>query len=290
MTLVKLLRENWQDTLSYVIKSASRELVISSPFVTQEGVNFVLSNLQASFAHQGNLIFVTNLSPLNLIQGSTDLHSLRELTVQLSSVDIFHLPRLHAKAYIANADKAIITSGNLTHGGLRQNYEYGVLIEETDLVLEAYVDIIDYASLGAKIGAAELIKYCSAADEAKAAYRSQQTSITRTAKLHFEQALQAVNDELIRYQLAEGPIHSVFEKTIVYLLKKHGELITEELHPLVKEIHPDLCDDTVDRVIDGRSFGKKWKHAVRTAQQHLRKKGVIRLIDGQWALLDQNAL
>jgi hypothetical protein len=197
---------------------------------------------------------------------------------------------LHAKAYIANTEKAIITSGNLTYSGLRQNYEYGVLIEAADLVHEAYSDIIDYANLGAKIGATELIKYCSAVDDAKAAFRRQQTSITQTAKLHFEQALQAANDELIRFQLAEGPIHSVFEKTIFYLLKKHGELSTEELHPLVKEIHPDLCDDTVDRVIDGRSFGKKWKHAVRTAQQHLRKKGIIRLVDGQWILLNQSAL
>jgi len=286
MTPVKLLSDNWEDSLSYVIESASRELVISSPFVTKDGVNFVLSNLQGGFAHQGNLTFVTNLSPLNLIQGSTDPHSLRELTNQLSSVDIFHLPRLHAKAYIADTGKAIITSGNLTHGGLRQNYEYGVLIEEAELVFEAYSDIIDYANLGAKIGTAELIQYCSAADEAKAAYRRQQTSIRQTAKLHFEQALQAANDELIRFQLAEGPIHTVFEKTIFYLLKKHRELSTEELHSLVKEIHPDLCDDTVDRVIDGRNFGKKWKHAVRTAQQQLRRKSVIRLVEGKWILLD----
>jgi hypothetical protein len=52
---------------------------------------------------------------------------------------------------------------------------------------------------------------------------------------------------------------------------------TAELHPLIQRIHPDLCDDSVDRVIDGKHFGKKWKHAVRTAQQHLKKIGKVEL-------------
>ena len=43
----------------------------------------------------------------------------------------------------------------------------------------------------------------------------------------------------------------------------------------VAAIHPDLCDDSVDRVINGIHFGKKWKHAVRTAQQSLKNKGTI---------------
>jgi hypothetical protein len=44
----------------------------------------------------------------------------------------------------------------------------------------------------------------------------------------------------------------------------------------------DLCDNTVDRVIDGKRFGKKWKHAVRSAQQHLKRQQKILLLDGVW--------
>jgi hypothetical protein len=51
-----------------------------------------------------------------------------------------------------------------------------------------------------------------------------------------------------------------------------------------QEIHPDLCDDDVDRVIHGVRFGRKWKHAVRTAQQQLKRNRSIELQDGQWAL------
>ena len=79
-------------------------------------------------------------------------------------------------------------------------------------------------------------------------------------------------------------MHTVFADTIVYLLRRHGSLPTVAMHPLIERIHPDLCDNSVDRVIDGKRFGKKWKHAVRTAQQQLRKKGLVELVNGRWQL------
>jgi hypothetical protein len=60
---------------------------------------------------------------------------------------------------------------------------------------------------------------------------------------------------------------------------------TVQLHKLISELHPDLCDDSVDRVIEGENFGKKWKHAVRTAQQNLKKKGEIANSEGVWRSL-----
>ena len=77
-------------------------------------------------------------------------------------------------------------------------------------------------------------------------------------------------------------MHTVFEKTVLYLLAAHGPLRTVELHPMIQAMHPELCDDTVDRVIDGKRFGKKWKHAVRTAQQQLKRKGLARYEAHRW--------
>lgn len=93
-------------------------------------------------------------------------------------------------------------------------------------------------------------------------------------------------DELIRLRLTGLAVHAVFAKTILYLLDRNGPLGTEQLHPFIQSIHPDLCDDSVDRVIDGKRFGKKWKHAVRTAQQMLKKKGTIDLVRGHWYIID----
>jgi hypothetical protein len=80
-------------------------------------------------------------------------------------------------------------------------------------------------------------------------------------------------------------LHTVFARTIAFLLRRQGPLTTQQLHPLVQQLHPDLCDDRVDRVIDGKRFGKKWKHAVRTAQQQLKKAGAVALVDGYWRLV-----
>ena len=80
-------------------------------------------------------------------------------------------------------------------------------------------------------------------------------------------------------------MHTVFAKSIGYLLRKNGPMTTVQLHELIRELHPDLCDDSVDRVIDGKHFGKKWKHAVRTAQQSLKKKGEAEFANGVWCSL-----
>lgn len=89
----------------------------------------------------------------------------------------------------------------------------------------------------------------------------------------------------MRLRLAGGAVHTVFARTIEYLLRRHGPMSTKQIHPLIASIPPDLCDDSVDRVIDGKRFGKKWKHAVRTAQQQLKKKGLIEYVDGAWRLV-----
>jgi hypothetical protein len=52
----------------------------------------------------------------------------------------------------------------------------------------------------------------------------------------------------------------------------------------VKLTDPDLCDDSVDRVIDGVHFGKKWKHYVRNAQQYLKRSGEIEFDGSRWRL------
>jgi len=282
---VTLLKDNWSSSLCRLIQSAQAEIVISSPFVTQDGISFIAANSDAAFLSSGKLIFLTNLSPVNLIQGATDPNALHELMARIPATRLYHLPRLHAKVYVSDSREAIITSGNLTLGGLSKNYEYGVLISERGVAAQTRSDIVSYAELGAPVSEPQLLAYCAAADQAKAAFQKQQASASQKAQRAFRDAFQAADDELIRLRLAEGPMHAVFVKTIMFLLEKHGPLSTEQLHPLIEQIHPDLCDNTVDRVIDGKSFGKKWKHAVRTAQQHLKKQQLIALVGDKWQLV-----
>jgi hypothetical protein len=276
-----LLSTDWKDALAELVAGARSHLMISSPYVTGDGVAFIMGNRDPCL---NSVTFVTDLSPANICDGATDPNALASLMSGVPNVILRHLPRLHAKVYVSDARCAIITSANLTIGGLQRNYEYGVKIPDPTVVASIFQDISRYSELGALVGQDSLRIYCDIADRLRATYQRQRNSVTRSLRSEFEKQLAAAQDQLLRLRLAEGPMHTVFAKTIVYLLARYGALSTEQLHPRIKAIHPDLCDDTVDRVIDGKSYGKKWKHAVRSAQQQLKKRGVVILEDERWTL------
>jgi hypothetical protein len=108
---------------------------------------------------------------------------------------------------------------------------------------------------------------------------------TKLAQL-LKRTTENLNIELLKNRIKEGKtINAIFSDTILYLLKKKGPLTTAELHPLIQSIHPDICDDSIDRVINGQHFGKKWKHQVRSAQQFLKRQGLIyRDKNNKWRL------
>jgi len=208
---------------------------------------------------------------------------LRFLVSAFPHSELFHLPKLHAKVYITDEHSAIVTSANLTGGGLNRNYEYGLKVLHIHTVQAIARDIVAYSELGARVGMRHLANYCDIVDRLRATYGKQQRTIRQSLKREFEKSVLSAEDELIRLRLAAGAMHTVFAKTILYLLRRHGPLPTVQLHPKIQAIHPDLCDDTIDRVIDGKNFGKKWKHAVRTAQQQLKKTGKISRTGDLWS-------
>jgi hypothetical protein len=186
--------------------------------------------------------------------------------------------------YVADEDLAIVTSANLTAGGLYRNFEYGLEVRTGSIARTIKRDVLEYGTLGAEVPPEQLEAYCIAADELHSLVEEQSRSIRRDIRRRFEESFRSAEDSLIRLRLAGGPVHTVFARTIEYLLRSRGAMSTEEMHPIIKGIHPDLCDDSVDRVIDGKRFGKKWKHAVRTAQQQLKKRGLVRYEHGLWRL------
>ena len=280
-----LLARDWNSQLANLIRCASADLLISSPYVTRVGCRFILDNMSGTFRTGGTLRVLTNLSPVNICQGATDPGSLCLLTSELANVETVHLPRLHAKVYVADLESAIITSANLTAGGLQHNYEYGLALRDVEIIQTIRTDILSYAGLGARLGPDELRTYGEIAQRVRETYRSQITAASQSARREFARAVRTADDELVRVQLDQGPMHTVFARTIVYLLGKYGPLSTPQLHASIEQIHPDLCDNTIDRVIDGKRFGKRWKHAVRSAQQHLKGRGIIRLVAGSWRLI-----
>ena len=236
------------------------------------------------FFAQGKITFLTDFSPSNICGGAAQPAALVPLQNQMRRLDIVHLPKLHAKVYVADKARAIVTSGNLTAGGLVHNHEYGVLIESEENITRIREDIVELAALGTSVTGERLRIYAQLAEDLVGKYERKLTMARRQMSEEFEQAFRNAEDELISFRLAGGPITTVFEKTVIYLLRKHGSLSTQQMHPMIKAIHPDLCDDSVDRIINGQHFGKKWKHAVRRVQSHLKDRGEIARVERIWSI------
>jgi len=280
--MIRVLTSGWDSALAALAANAHRELVLCSPFVGEDGVRLICEHISPSFARNGHLTFVTNLSVRNVCDLATDPRAVRTLCDSVSRSRVYHLPGLHAKAYVADDDVAVVTSANLTAGGVFRNFECGVEVREKTCVSSVRHAISCYADLGALVPPDRLASYCSALtaiiDQVTLARQSAQSAVRR----QFSRLLRPVEDDLLRLRLAGGPIHTVFARTIEYLLRHVGAMSTVQMHVRIQSLHPDLCDDTIDRVIDGKRFGKKWKHAVRTAQQQLKKQGRIELDHGIW--------
>jgi phosphatidylserine/phosphatidylglycerophosphate/cardiolipin synthase-like enzyme len=282
--MIELLNRNWSKSLSDIFEEAKSDIFISSPYATKDGSNFFLKNTSKEFQQNGKLVFLTNLSPQNISQGSTDPKAFDILRNELKNISIWHLPNLHAKVYISDKSKAIVTSGNFTAGGFYNNFEYGLKILDSKCSHLIYDDIFSYSQLGSNITNETLEIYLEISEQIKESVKKQQKEIKSSVRKKFKSLFQEAENQLIKERLNVGPVHNIFSKTILYILGKNGDLSTEQLHGFVKQIHPDLCDDTIDRVIDGKHFGKKWKHYVRNSQQHLKRNGLVKLENGIWKL------
>ena len=278
-----LLQKGWSKKFKDMLSNASSELMISSPYISIAGIGFLLDNLETDFKTSGRINLLTDLSPMNIYQGATDPNAINLLFGNVNRIGLWHLPSLHAKVYLSD-NQAIVTSGNLTSGGLFRNFEYGISIHDSDIVCSIKNDLVSYSTLGAKITYKEILAFCELSKKLKTTYQQQKINIKTEITNKVEQILKKFQDKLIRLRLAEGDPHYIFEKTVLYLLNKYGFLNTKDMHRMIEEIHPDLCDNSVDRVIDGKRYGKKWKHAVRTSQQHLKNKNKIYLKNGNWYL------
>jgi hypothetical protein len=225
---------------------------------------------------------LTDLNPLSVCQGSCDPEAILNLVDRFDVYHVVHLPRVHAKIMVADRAIAIIGSANLTKGGLHENYEYNVKINSPAVVSKIVADVQEYSSLGAMIPPDLLLSYCEAANSLRKTFQRRERIASASLVKEFNTRTRLAQDLLLRARV-RGGVTGIFAKTILFLLRA-GPMRTVHLHPQIKIIHPDLCDDAVDRIIDGERYGKKWKHLVRTAQQMLKRDRLIEFDGKFWRL------
>lgn len=278
-----LLFRNWRGQFADLIRSAKHELILCAPYISMTGADCIKSATQG-VCRELRCLLLTDLSSKHIASGSTDPEAVKAIACTLPNAEIFHLPRLHAKVYIADRSRSVVTSGNLTAGGLISNFECGILIQDPAKSAVLGAQIEDYSRLGAKILEEQLIGCCAISRELKTL--TADADVSRSYSAEVATKIEAIDEILLTRRLASGPVHGIFSETILYLLRRNGPMTTASLHEWIAQIHPDLCDNSIDRIIDGKRFGKKWKHAVRTAQQHLKKSGMIHLVGQEWKLTD----
>ena len=276
------IKSPWLATFDQFAGSIRESAIIAAPYITRQPVERFAEKLR-SRRQSVRVDLLTNLHPDSLVDGSLDIGALVWLCEQIPGTTVRHLRYLHAKAYVADEHMAIVTSANLTNGGLRRNRELGVAITDPDGVRDIADDLREYGNLGVLVppdAMAELDAMAQQAQDSKAAADS---AVPISVMAGHDAIRNNMNERLVELRTAgeafttntRASITAQFCDAIRYVLRHHGPLSTRDMNPLIQNLLPELCDDEVDRIINGVTFGRKWKHQVRNAQVQLRRDGTI---------------
>jgi len=279
-----LLRSPLNEGFNSLVSCAKGSLILCSPFIGA-GPCCTVVETSRGWADGFRLFVLTDLSRDNMLSGATDVEAITSVVRAFPATEIRFLPSLHAKVYVADDTEAVVTSANMTYSGLARNFEYGVRFLEPPVVRQIRQDVVEYAALGSPIDRSQLEAFVRITLELRDMRKTAEKTLRNSFRREFDKKLREAEEEIIRARVAGRPSHTIFAEAIRHILRS-GPFSTQDLHRAVRQIHPDLCDDTVERIIDGKHFGKKWKHAVRTAQQHLKKRGDIELVGGRWRMVE----
>lgn len=133
---MQLYLKNWYDRfLSELPKTNSLRIV--SPFVKEQ----VLRKMGEIFDFN-NLELITRFNLRDFASQVSSLEGLKYIVNEGSKV--YGIKDLHSKVYLFDKRAAIVTSANLTNGGLINNYECGVYITDEDVIkeLNSYIDTL----------------------------------------------------------------------------------------------------------------------------------------------------
>ena len=285
------VKSPWATTFDQFVSSIQESAIIAAPFITRQPVERFVQRLHSP--NSVRLDLLTNLNEHNLSDGLVDSAALLWLCEEVPQTTVRHLRYLHAKVYIADNHTAIVTSANLTNGGLFRNYEIGVKITDPKEVVDISCDLQEYGEFGVLVPAEALSELDAMARESRKLRQESSDATRHQDDSKYNESLKHISERLAELRTnAEGfaidpeaSITAKFADAVKYVLKRNGPLPTTEIHPLIQELMPEWCDDNVERIIKGVSYGMKWKHDVRNAQAQMKGSGVIVLEEGRWRLV-----
>ena len=126
MSQVEILTSPWAGRLAQLAQAAFEGVAVCSPFVNRAGTRVLLDATPATTTVR----LLSRFSAAHFAGGFSDTASFRDVLEHGGLVR--NCQRLHAKVYLFDARCAVVTSGNLTGGGLRATDT--VLLRDPDLV------------------------------------------------------------------------------------------------------------------------------------------------------------
>jgi hypothetical protein len=131
---MKILTTPWKNDFLDLVAGSEQSIKITSPFVKANICRELVSVKKQTIEVE----LLTSFKLPSIYSGSLDLSAL-ELIIS-NNGRIKNFPKLHSKIYLFDEKQAVITSGNLTNGGLLRNYEYGILTDEPNTIKEICSD------------------------------------------------------------------------------------------------------------------------------------------------------
>ncbi|WP_300385129.1 phospholipase D-like domain-containing protein, partial [Clostridium sp.] len=135
--MIEIINENLNDRFFNLVSDSKQTIKLCSPFVKEDIIKEIYNNKKTNVS----IDIISNFSIPNFYKGSSDIEAFN--LVEKNKDRIFNCQKLHAKIYIFDNNKSIITSSNLTYSGLNKNLEYGVFINDLNLVNKTIVDFIE---------------------------------------------------------------------------------------------------------------------------------------------------
>lgn len=116
------------DLFMNLVRESTDEIKLCSPFIKEGIINEIYDNINSNTS----LNVLTKFNIANFYKEVSDISALDKIL--FNHHQIFNHSALHAKFYVFDNSNAIIASANLTFAGLNRNYEYGILIDDSNSI------------------------------------------------------------------------------------------------------------------------------------------------------------
>jgi phosphatidylserine/phosphatidylglycerophosphate/cardiolipin synthase-like enzyme len=131
----RLVDSGWQAVMDDALKTHHTELRLVCPFIKRRAAERLLAQGKPK-----TIRVITRFNLCDFYNGVSDTAALR--LILENGAQIRGVQNLHAKLYLFDASRAIVTSANLTHAALNRNHEFGFSADDPAIIATcgAYFD------------------------------------------------------------------------------------------------------------------------------------------------------